>query len=369
MKNFKLKPLNLLFNLVVAILLFTALGGAPVQVSAAIAVTAGVVLGFAKTGKKQTGLAFMAVQKEIWENHIEEEIFKDNGFLLNSYNAGDYVLEGKVVHIPQSGGSGNVVKNRTSLPANVRKRSDTDVTYPIDEFTTDPVLIPNADTHELSYDKRTSVLGEDQAKLNQVIAEEMLYNWVNSPLNTTSLPATAIFKTTGDARVASAPGATGNRKKSTLTDLQKMATYLRRNNRWFEGKMCALLTPQMQADLFPADSVVTATYMQSVTEEERRAGVMYKVQGWKIMGRSSVLITSAAFAIKAPGAATAIGDNEASLFWYDGAVERAVGSIKMFAQPDAPQYYGDMYSFLVRIGGRARRTNYEGIALLTEDLG
>lgn len=369
MKNFKLKPLNLLYNLVVAILLFTALGGATLAVSAAIAVTAGVVLGFTNAGKKQTGFAFMAVQVEIWQNHIEEQIFKDNSFLLNSFNAGDNVLNGKVVHIPQSGGSGGVVKNRTTLPATVRKRTDTDVVYAIDEFTTDPVLIPNADTYELSYDKRQSVLGEDMNKLSLIVAEEMLYNWVNSPLNASSLPAAAIFKTTGAARLATAPSATGNRKKAALTDLQTMGTYLRRNNRWFEGKMYALLTPQMQADLFPADSVVTATYMQSVTEEERRAGVMYKVQGWKIMNRSSVLITSAAFAIKAPGAASAVGDNEASLFWYDQAVERAVGTTEMFAQERAPEYYGDLYSFLVRIGGRARRANYEGIAVLTEDLG
>lgn len=365
MKNFKIKWDNLLFNVIIAIMVLTFGFGVNPLLSTGVAVGAGALLGFVPSYK--TAVFYMAVQKEIWENHIEEEIFKDNAFLNHAVNVDEYVLQGKVVHIPQSGGSGTVEKNRVALPATVRKRSDTDVTYALDEFTTDPILIPNADTVELSYDKRSSALGEDGQKIVQTIADEMVYNWVNSPLSATGLPAGAIFKTTGAAILASAPAATGNRKAATLTDLQKMQTYLRTINRWFEGRMCAMLTPQMQADLFPADSVVTATYMSMVTEEERRTGVLAKVQGWKIMARSTVLVTSSAFAIKAPGAAGAIGDNLASLFWYEGAVERAIGEVKVFEQIGDPTMYGDVFSMLVRMGGRARRSDYKGIALLTQD--
>ncbi|MGY3054377.1 hypothetical protein ACVWYG_002584 [Pedobacter sp. UYEF25] len=364
MKNLKLKPLALLYNVLVWLVVFTIGGLSPVMALGAACV-AGTVTGSALSFTS-FGLA-MAIQVEIWQNHIEEELFKDNTFLKKCFNADQYVLEGKIVHIPQSGGSGTTVKNRTSLPANVRKRSDTDIVYALDAYTTDPVLIPNAEQHELSYDKRNSVLGEDKDNLNETIAEEVLYDWTNSPLNSTSLPASAIFKTSGAAIAATSDAATGTRKKATLTDLQIMKTYFKNKKRWFEGKMNALLTPQMEADLFPADSVVTATYMASVSQAERESGVIAKVQGWNIMTRSTVLVTTSAFAIKAPGVVGAAGDNEASLFWYENAVEAPIGAVTAFEQMKAPQFYGDVYSFEVRMGARARRADYGGIAVLTQD--
>src|SRR5437762_13652278 len=99
----------------------------------------------------------MAIQKEIWTNHIQANLFKDNGFLNYAFNADQYVLEGKVVHIPNAGATANVVKNRTTLPATVIQRADIDITYSTDEFTTDHILIPNADTVESIYDTLSTV--------------------------------------------------------------------------------------------------------------------------------------------------------------------------------------------------------------------
>ena len=51
------------------------------------------------------------------------------------------------------------------------------MTFPLDEYTTDPVLIPNADTVELSYDKRESVLRQDKLKLQDDVALDFVFNW------------------------------------------------------------------------------------------------------------------------------------------------------------------------------------------------
>src|ERR1043165_4073960 len=110
----------------------------------------------------------MGIQNEIWTDHIQANLFKDNEFLNYAFNADQYVLMGKVVHIPNAGVTANIIKNRTSLPATVIQRTDIDITYSIDEFTTDPILIPNADTVELSYDKLTNVLSEYEAALRQL---------------------------------------------------------------------------------------------------------------------------------------------------------------------------------------------------------
>ena len=369
MKTSQFKFLAYLFNVMVLLVIGTTLLGYSHTLlagSLVVAMATGTVLSL----ESFKGLSFMAIQVEIWQNHIEKEIFKDNMFLRYSHNADANVINSKVVHIPQSGGSGNVVKNRSQLPATVRKRTDTDVIYLLDEYTTDPVLIPNADKHELSYDKRSSVLGEDQDKLVQTTAEETLLNWVRTPAygtySATEINAGRIFSTTGANVAATAPGATGTRKAARLSDLQKIKTFFRRENRWVEGKMYGLLTPDMEAELFPPESEITAKYMQSVTEAERREGVIYKVQGFKLMTRSSVYRLLADGSILPPEALGAATDDEASLFWYEKSVEYAFGGVTAFQDQGKPEYYGDVYSFLVRSGGRARRKDYSGIALLKQ---
>ena len=369
MKTLKFKPLNLAYNFLVVFAIAAVFFGITPQVamaSAGVAVATGTALSL-----MENSFALMAIQVEIWQNHIEEEIFADNSFLRFSHNADDYLINSKVVHIPQSGGSGNVVKNRSSLPATVRKRTDTDVIYLLDEFTTDPVLIPNADTKELSYDKRQSVLGEDRDKIVQTIAEETIYNWLYSGAHGTyaasAFPSGNVLSTTGTLEViASAPSATGNRKAMTITDLQTMQAFFRARNLWKEGKMYCMLPPTFLVQAFPADSVITATYMQNVTEAERRAGVMMKAQGWNILSRSSVARVNGAGTVLAPGAAGSATDDEAALFWYTEAVEYAFGGVVAFENEGDPTFYGDVYSFLARSGGRARRAGYEGIALLKQ---
>jgi len=371
MKNRKFSLKGFLFNL--AVLLFVAALFVPLTPmvaagSAGAAMVTGTVLSFVPEMQNFLG---MAIQVEIWQNHIEQELFKDNAFLRYSFNADDKVINGKAVHIPQSGGSGNVVKNRTSLPANIRKRTDTDVIYLLDEFTTDPVVIPNADTHELSYDKRSSVLGEDQAKLLETIADETIYNWLHSPVygdnGATTFPAGSILLTTGAAVIASAPAATGNRKALTESDLQRAKTFLKKQKRWINGKMYGLITSSQEAELFPANNIITTTAMASVTEEERREGIMYKLQGFNLVVRTDVTRINAAGTILPPETVGAVTDSEAAMFWYKDAVEFALGGVKAFENLGEATMYGDVYSFLARTGARARRAAYEGIVLIKQD--
>jgi hypothetical protein len=368
MKNLRFKPLAFaVLTLISFVLASITFGASPaiLGLSAAVAFVTGTALSLSDTSNTLGG-----IQVEIWENTIEKELFKGNEFLNLSHSADDNVINGIAVHIPQSGGSGNVVKNRTTFPATIRKRTDTDVIYLIDEYTSDPVKIPDADTHELSYDKRQSVLEEDLDNLKEVMAEWMIQNWLKSPASlgysASQIPAENILETTGAAVPASAPGATGNRKAARLNDLQRLQTYLRTKKRWIEGKMHVLLPPGMMAELFPAESQITATYMQATTEKERRMGVIAKAQGFKIHTRSTVATLTDAGALNAPGAAGATTDDEAALVWYEQAVERATGTIKMFQNEGNPVHYADIYSMLVRMGGRARRSDYAGIALLKQ---
>lgn len=366
MFKFKFKHVNYLYNVAVLLILF-AFAGMPAVYAVPSAAAGGLVTGTFLNTVKMQGLSLMAVQVEIWEKDIEEAIFKDNAFITFAFRADEYV-NGRAVHIPQSGGAGGVSKNRAFAAggATVRKRTDTDVLYLIDEFTTDPVVITNAETVELSYDKRQSVLGEDKNNLIQRIAEEMLYNWLHDQNAGTALPVGSIIRTTGPIAPATAPGATGYRFSASLTDLQAAQTFLINQNRWFDGQMAALYPANMRAQTFPADSIIAATYAQNLTEDERRSGIVAKAQGFNIMTRSTSVILDSAGVIKAPGAAGAAGDCQATLCWYKLAVETAFGEVKMFDQYGNPVYYGDLFSFLARMGGRPRRGGYEGIVLLAQ---
>ncbi len=49
---------------------------------------------------------------------------------------------------------GNGKEPFVAAAASEKKRTDTDITYPLDEYASDPVHISNAETIEPSYDKR-----------------------------------------------------------------------------------------------------------------------------------------------------------------------------------------------------------------------
>lgn len=116
----------------------------------------------------------MALNKQIWLNTIVENFYPDNSFVSKSIDDSTFVSY-KTVHIPNAGTPSGVEINRTKKPASVSQRTDNELTYDMDELTTNPIYIPNIDTVELSYDKRNSVLSNDRQQLQKVAAQNLLY--------------------------------------------------------------------------------------------------------------------------------------------------------------------------------------------------
>lgn len=287
-----------------------------------------------------------------------EALYKDNAFLSRAVNADEYVLSGKVVHIPQAGSASGVEKNRASLPATINKRTDTDITYALDEYTTNPVLIPNIDDLQLSYNKRQSVISTDIAALIELVADWVLRSW--SPT-----AAGSILRTTGAAVGATAPSGTGNRKKFVKEDLKRAQAALNKQNVPKTGRVA----------LVPSDLM---NYLQDDPDLKVRDfgkeldlvnGVVARLYGFDIMERSATnLYTNAGTPVpKDPGAAGAATDNQSVLCWHPMALERALGTVDTFERLRDPQYYGDVYSFLMMYGGRIRRSDAKGIFAIVED--
>ncbi len=295
----------------------------------------------------------MAIQKEIWQDHIQGNLFKNNEFLLASTDAGQFVLQGKVVHIPQAGVLPNIIRNRASLPATVVQRTDSDITYTLDEYTTDPILIPHAETLELAYNKRENVLSEHESSIKQTIADNMLLAW--SPT-----AASSLIRTTGVAVGAHLDSATGNRKQLTSKDLKAAQLLLNKQNVPFE-KRYAL----MSADLFQqlTDDLSVTQYRDFSAVFNAQDGVLGKLFGFNIMVRSNVVsyTNDTVPVLNSYGATATATDNDAVICWQADGLERALGDIKFFERTDDPTYYGSVYSISVRIGGRKRRSDGKGV--------
>jgi len=301
----------------------------------------------------------MAIQKEIWTKFLVDTLFADNTFIQHAFNADEYVLQGKVVHIPVVGTKPTAKKNRTTLPATVSKRGDTDITYALDEFTTDPIVIPNADMIELSYDKISNVLSENAGTLAELAGDWILRAWAESTGNGTTTAQK--LRTTGAAVAAHVDSATGNRKLFTKEDLKRAQTALNKKNIPKKDRF-ALLDSEILSQLQDDPDLKKRDVGQ---ELDMKNGVITRLYGFDILERASVLRYTTAVNPKDPTSAGATSDHAAALCWQKNQVEKAQGTVDFFEDLDNPLYFGNLYSGLLRNGGRIRRA--DGVIAIVQD--
>lgn len=299
----------------------------------------------------------MALNKQVWLNTIIENFFPDNSFATKSIDDSLFVSN-KTVHIPNAGAPSGVEINRTKKPASVNQRTDQDLEYSMDELTTNPIYIPNIDTVELSYDKRQSILRNDRMELQNNAHQNLLYRWFCTD---------TFVETAGDARaVHTSDKATGTRKKMTKAAVLDLMTKFNVDDVPDEGRYILL------------DAVMYADLLGDLTEKELSAflasadaqkGVLGNLYGFDIMQRSKVLRVKADKSLLKWNAAGEAGELASGLAWQSQCVSRALGDVKMFDNMDDPTYYGDIYSFLMRVGGSYRRYDKKGVAAIIEAAG
>ena len=296
----------------------------------------------------------MALQKEIWIKSIVDGLWPDGSFMSKAVNDDQYVSN-KTVHVPNAGSASKVVMDRTTLPATSSKRTDAEITYDLHEFTTDPVLIQFTEELQLSYSKRESVIKEDRANLVNFIEEYMLQQWA---------PDTdKIISTTGAGVLAHTDKATGNRASLTTDDVLVLMAKFNAEDIPQEGRYL-LLDAFMYQQLIKSMSQNEMAAFQACADLKN--GVMGKFASFNVMMRSTVLRYATGGAIKKKSDTGAATDNAAGLAWYEGAVSRSKGEVKMFSSTDDPGYYGDIYSFLVNAGGAKRRTDKKGVWVIRQ---
>lgn len=298
----------------------------------------------------------MALQKEIWLQSIVENLYANNSFVSKSVNDSAFV-NNKTVHVPNAGAPSKVVVNRQEKPASIKTREDKDLSYNLDELTTDPILIENIDTVQLSYDKRESVISNDRAQLIDSADSLILHKWGKGA-------ESVVYYTTGnevDAHTSAT--ATGKRKAITRKDILALMTKFNQDNVSKQERYILL------------DSIMYAQLLDDMTESDKRSffacadaekGIIGALYGFSVMERSQVLRLSADKKILGWDQNGVAGELAAGFAWQKQCVSHALGKVDMFDDMRNPAYYGDIYSFLVMTGGACRRYDKKGVALIAE---
>lgn len=300
------------------------------------------------------------IQREVWANDIAANLFPDNSFLQRSLDDSAFVEDNKTVHLPQSGAKPNIEVNRTvpAAGANAGLRTDTDSTYDLDSYSSDPTTIRRIEEMEVSYDKRMSVLDDHIGAINESISNQLAYVWAADA-------AAQIVRTSGGARPAFVSGATGNRKKVTLADILSAKRILDAQDVPQEGRVM-VIPSEAYNDLLELDEITNA-------EKYGRAnlpnGAVNRIYGFDIYLRSSVVsYDNATTPVKrAPDATVNVDANAGILCYHERFVRRALGQVYVFTKEDDPNYYGSVFSAEAKAGGRKRYATGIGVVTIVEE--
>jgi hypothetical protein len=294
---------------------------------------------------------------------LEEKVFPTNEFYTQSQDDTAFVQQsgdGEKVVYGVSGDNPGTAINRTLLPATIIRRVDDSNEYPLKEFTTDPSLITITEESIVHYAKRASMLRNHAETLNTLIADYFANLWLPDG-------AANIVRTSGSTtRTASAPSATGTRKRLVKADLISALEKLNRMDAPMDGRNM-LIPAEFLSDLLTIDDFIHADKIGSGSALV--TGSIGKLLGINIFVRSNVGIydDTATPVKKALGAAGAATDHLAALVWVDKWVTRAKGSTFFLLDEKKPEYYGDIFSTLVRAGGKTRKDLKGVIAIVETD--
>lgn len=308
----------------------------------------------------------MALQQEIWVSDIQNSLNQNAAFLPMSTDHSAYVAF-KTVHVPQSGANPTAVVNPTSFPLTISERTDTDLTYSLNQFALQPTLITNIDELQVSYDKRQSVIGQQMSTLTEIIGNTVANSWAAAGTD-------AIVRTSGGTGGALAPSATGTRALVALADIANMAKKLDKDNAPSTGRVL-LMNADMFWELFTISEVVRASY-NGFGSSVLASGVVAQLFGFQIYVRPTVAIytNAAPPVIKAlsngyyTGAAT---DNLGCIAWHPAFVSRALSSMTPMYDAGSngngkPEYLGSIFNMEVMLGSAKLRTDMKGVVALVQ---
>ena len=306
----------------------------------------------------------------------------DNSFLKFSKQDSRFAGKGKTMKLPQSAGNPTVTKGKFnaetlangdhSATGTVTVRRNTNKTYTIEYFGTDPQVINFPEETELSYNSRQDMLEAHANAIQNEIADYAIIEWALDD-NTEGY----IIDSTGTQRLSEVDSATnvlGIAKK----DINNAVAILKSQKLPKGSKLYALPTPQQYNDLVKELDI---DYLKGGFTKMVEDGIVGKIGGVFILdprisdaGNYNVLYDTQTGGagtytkIALGGAVDGTTDANAMPIWSDKLMYRAEGSPKVYSWMNSPIYKGDVYASEVRFGATRGRSDNKGIVMIVEKI-
>lgn len=372
------------FKLIIALFAFAFFTGAVaeatgadvqtvMEITAAVSLASvGIRLAAKITKQEVKGLAF-EISHEVWEDFIASNLYKMYPWLTRAKDRSNKVLSNAVVHIQQAGAWVDVKLNRDVYPVQLVNRSDSDLTYAIDELSSNAVRISDAAKNELAPGFVEDNIGDLTNELGKKSAELALYRWLGKNSTGNNLAQTNIVRTTGADAVAHVNAtATGNRKKVLEADIAAGKVIHVTQTKREQGNRVAIMDETMYNQL-KSDSVVRARETMDAVGAVWKDGDLVKLHGYEII-RTDVMpaFTNTSPVAKHPLDPTVVGattDNAAVALIDFGFVHIAKGSVQFFETLKDALAQGDIYSGLNRLGASRERADDAGVVAVVQAAG
>lgn len=305
------------------------------------------------------------VLKKLFSSDLQQVLWDDNSFYAGA-QVDETAWENEETEIPQDeDGTATVVANPTQLPLPVGIEEDKKKSYKTDQLVTLPTVVTWNNQLLVSYDKRSAKLKKHRLSLEDQIAERILNGW--SPTKAEFIRQT----TGGTTRPATAPGATGNRKKATEDDFRFIAEKFDRLKIPNDGRRRLLVEPGMKQDVWDVMKAYgSGTDFNNFLRGEGTLGKLFSFQ--VILRAFTVRYTEAGTPVKkAVGSANAATDNMASVAFHLDHVRYSKSPVQVWMDPyPKPELAGGMsMNCGVRSGGTMSRLSEKGVFALVEDNG
>jgi hypothetical protein len=312
---------------------------------------------------------------EFWDNVIAENLYKGYQWLMRAKQRNANVLIGqggaRIVHIPQAGAVPNVVRNRKNYPIPRVKRNDLDLTYTMDELSSDSTVVFEAEKWELSYAKIPDALKDHINEIGKKGALTALYRWAGKNAGESNLTQTVV--TTGANFTSSSyySTMTGNRKTPLVADITTAKALMNTNTKKDSnpGKRVIFMDENMYT-LLKSDAVLADDKTYKKLGAEFKDGDLVKIEGYEII-RTDVMprFTAANVAqdLLDPDYAEATDQNPGMIMVDFDFVHVANNSPKMFYKADDVDMQADIMNALAFFGASRERKDDAGVVIIVAD--
>jgi hypothetical protein len=289
-----------------------------------------------------------SVQQSLWVQAINENLFEALAKIMPASTNDSQYRNAKTIYVPQAGNPGTVLKD-PARPLTVTTRTDTYLSYLLNEWVMPPRVALFEDENALSYDKLKSLVADIIGGLPQRVFREILINWY--PGNTYAIG------TTGANAAAHAPAGTGNRKSMVFADALNASKAL--DNMEYPDSDRYLICDRTMGYQLLTDLGIQAARGAELMNASSLT--LPPVAGFNVIMVNRLAYVHTDGVVRPFGHAGATTDSAVALAVHKSALSWASGDVKLFYNQDDATMVGTVVSGALWAGGKYRREDKLGV--------